>query len=80
MSLMDLLVRLSGPAGQQLTALLNQSEINPDLAPLAQSLRLALEQELSVANFATVIAALPAEGKNIILGHLEPKDHSSDFA
>lgn len=52
----------------------------PDLAPDVDAILAQLDEPTSPAAILALAADLLPEVKNIVSGHIEPKDHAGDFS
>lgn len=79
MTVLDLFsIAADKPADQIRGLIIAGGNAAPDLKPLADALLAALNEPLSAANLSSVAAALPGELKDVLAGHLNPRDHASD--
>jgi hypothetical protein len=79
MTIIDLLVKVSGPAAD-LTSFLNTAANKyPDLAPKARELSAALAEAVSLDNLTSLAAALPREIADIAQGKIKGKPHPGDL-
>lgn len=77
MKLIDVLTRWFGLTENVLRALIQDGIARfPDHAPKLTELLHKLDEEVDLAGLA---AAIPGELKDVLSGHLNPKDHPSDL-
>ena len=79
MRIVDLLMEWLGLNAPNLEDVLTKAgSASPDLKPAADLLLEKLRADATPEGIAAVVAALPAELKNIALLKLQPEDHASD--
>ena len=81
MTLLQLLSSAAGvPASLIREALAIAANAAPDLADALNGLIAKLDEAITPETLASLAAALPAELKSILAGHLDPRNHPSDAA
>ena len=78
MTLLEVLVKAAGaPLSKLLEILGVAAAASPDLAPAADAIAERLKQPIDLEGLAK---ALPGELQDILKGHLNPREHPSDYA
>ena len=78
MTLLDALSLMAQNLGTIRTVLQNAVANNPDLAPVLEPIIAALDSPGSPENLLRLVAALPPEVGNIVVGNFDQRPHAGD--